>query len=85
MTPPPTLHNWQLNNREAGPSNAWCTELRGPTQGPLQVPGAYLQTRTPARGAVYMPELEEGTEKDWPKRPYDRQLQEAGRKTLMGP
>ena len=30
-----------MNNREAGPSNAWCTEL---------------QSRTPARGPLYVPD-----------------------------
>ena len=32
---PPTCQHWQLNNREAGPSNTWCTELKGKT--PLRV------------------------------------------------
>ena len=25
----PTCHHWQLNNRQAGPSNTWHTELQG--------------------------------------------------------
>ena len=38
--PPPSQH-WQLNNREAGPSNARCTEQ---------------QRRIQARGPLYVPE-----------------------------
>ena len=38
----PTCQHWQLNSREAGPSNIWRTEL---------------QSRTPARGALYVPDV----------------------------
>ena len=87
--------NRQLSNREAGPSDAWCTELqsRTPPRGaPLRAWCADLQSRIPVReGPLYVPDTpnnREGSqareplsawtvramEKDWPKRPSDRQL-----------
>ena len=50
----PTCQNWQLNNREAGPSNTWHTKLqsRTPPRVLLSVTDApELQSRIPARGA----------------------------------
>ena len=43
----PTRQHLQLNNREVGPSNAWCTEL---------------QSRTPARGPLYVPDTSNNRE-----------------------
>ena len=49
----PTCQHRQLTSREAGPSNAWGTELReDPTQGaPLSAWHSNLQRRIPATGA----------------------------------
>ena len=81
-----TCQHPQLNNREAGPSNAWLTELRvGPQLG---APSVCLtcwatekdQAREPSKGLngrSYRGRL--------PKGPSDRQLQEARKKTLIGP
>ena len=59
----------------------WTTEP-DPTQGALL--GAWCpdpQNRTPARGAPLCAWTGKAMEKDWPKRPSDCQLQEAGKKT----
>ena len=75
LSPQASICSWT----EAGPSNAWHTEL---------------QSRTPTRGALYVPDApnnregphtrepskclnREAMEKDWPKRNSDRQLQDA--------
>ena len=91
----PQGQHQQLNNREAGPSNAWPTELQSRT--PARCPCEYLtnlQGGPPARGLLYVPDgwtvekdprrgnslnawMGGATEKDWPRRPSDRQLQEA--------
>ena len=62
---PPTRQHYQLNNREAGPSNARHTEL---------------QSKTPVGGGPLCAWMGGATEKDWPKRPSDHQLQEARKK-----
>ena len=55
----------------------WTTDY-DPTQStPLRAWRANLQSRTPARGAPLCAWMGRATEKDWPKRPSDRQLQEA--------
>ena len=63
---PPTCQRWQLDNREAGPSNAWPTELQSrTTQGaPLSDWCTDPQSRTPPRGAPSMCLRQRTTEKD---------------------
>ena len=62
----PTGQHGQLNNREPGPSNAWCTELH-----PEPHPGCPFKSltrqsteRTPARGCPSMCLMHGTTEKD---------------------
>ena len=48
----PTGQHWQLNSREAGPLNAWRTELQSRTPPRVLFKClTHLQSRTPARGA----------------------------------
>ena len=54
----------------------WNYRVGPQPEGPLYMPDALNNRGKGAGGA---------TEKDWPKRPSDRQLQEAGKKTLNGP
>ena len=90
----PTCQHQQLNDTDAGPSNTWRTELQSRTPprcrtrvGPQ--PGAPSMCRTtqkdPRQGNPLNAWMSGATEKDWPKRPSDRQLQEARKKTLIGP
>ena len=56
----PTWQHWRLNNREAGPSNASCTELqsRTPTRVPLSVPDAPIYRERPQSGGpLYVPDV----------------------------
>ena len=49
----PTHQHWQMNSREAGPSNPWDTELQSRTQdAPLSAWCAKQQRRTPGKGAL---------------------------------
>ena len=71
----PTCQHPELNNSEAGPSNAWHAER---------------QSRTPPRVPHSVPDLSawadtRATKKNWPKRPSGHLLQEAREKTPMGP
>ena len=57
----PTCH-LQLNNKEGGASDTWCTELqsRTPARGaPLCAWRPEQQRRTPGKGALYVPEVGE--------------------------
>jgi len=72
----PTGQHPQLNNTEAGPSNAWLTELqsRTPARGPFCVPDVLNnregpQAREPSKGLNGR-----AMEKDWPEGPSDGQL-----------
>ena len=58
-----------------------------PSQGvPLYVPDAHGTTeKDPRQGSPLRAWMGIATEKGWPKRPSDCQLQEAGKKTLIGP
>ena len=61
-----THQHWLLNNREADPSNAWCTELqsRTPPRGALEVPDVPIYRV----GPLYVPDL-----------PNDRKRPQAGK------
>ena len=64
----------QLSNREAGPSDAWCTELqsRTPPRGAhLRAWCAYLQSRTPVReGPLYVPDTPNNREGSQAREPF---------------
>ena len=67
-----TRQHWQLNNREAGPLNAYCIELksRTPTQGAtLSAWCTNLQSRTPARGILYVPDAPNSRERPQAREP----------------
>ena len=99
----PTRQHPKLNSREAGPSNAWRTELqsRTPPRVPLSVTDVPIYGVGPQPGGPSMCLTHRTTEKDprqgspawtggatgkdWPKRLSDHQLQEARKKTLIGP
>ena len=83
---PPHQH-WQLNNRETGPSNAWYTDLycRTPGGGPSMCLMHWTTEKDPRQGSPLSAWMGGAMEKNWPKRPSDGQLQEAWKKTLMGP
>ena len=84
---PPTCQHWQLNNREAGPSKAWRSDLQSRTPGGGLPMCLMHQTteRDPRQGSPLSAWTDRVMEKDWPKRPSNRQLQEAWRKILIGP
>ena len=54
----PTCQHWQLNNREACPSNTWSTELqsRTPTQGALLCAWCKIHRAGPHPGPLYVPD-----------------------------
>ena len=56
----PTRQYQQLNNRETGPSNTWCTELHGrtPPRVLLQVTDALIyRVRAQSGGTLYVPDM----------------------------
>ena len=77
----------QLNSREAGPSNAWRANLQSRTPagggrgGASMWPTRQTTEKEPRQGSPLSAWMGGATEKDWPKRPSDRQLQEAQKKT----
>jgi len=95
----PTHQHRQLNNREAGPSNTWHTELQsrapprvllnyrvGPQPGgPSMCLACQTTEKDPRQRSPLSAQTGGAMEKNWPKRPSDCQLQEAWKKTLKGP
>ena len=67
---PPTRQHYQLNNREAGPSNARHTEL---------------QSKTPVGGALYVPEWAELLRKTGQRGLLITNYKRLEKKTLIGP
>ena len=64
----PTSQHWQLNSRETGPSNAWCTELQSktPPRVPLEVPDVPIYKLGPQpRGPLYVPDP--WNNREWPQ------------------
>ena len=82
IAPLPTGQQPQLNNREAGPPNAWCTELEeDPSQGaPSMCLTRWTTEKNPRQGSPLSDWTGGAMERDWPKRPSDHQLQEAKKK-----
>ena len=84
---PPTCQHWQRNNREAGPAKAWRTGLQSwtPAGGPSMCLMHWKTEKDPRQESPLSAWTGGATKKDWPKRPSDRQLQEAQKKILIGP
>jgi len=76
---PPTRQQRQLKNREAGPSNAWLTELQSrtpPSVGSSMCLTCQTTEKSPRQGSPLSAWMGRAMEKHWPKRPSDRQLLE---------
>ena len=83
----PTHQHRQLNNRRQAHQTPDALNYRvGPQPGG---PSMFLTPQTtekdPRQGSPLRTWMGGATEKDWPKRPSDHQLQEAWKKTLIGP
>ena len=64
---PPKRWHWKLNNREAGPSKAWCTELqsRTPPRVPLKCLMCQFTEKDPSQGGPSVCLIHWTTEKDF--------------------